>query len=195
MVRLAQFSADGFINAAIALVADAGPSAASIPAIARRVGAPTGSLYHRFPSKAAVLAAAWAEVHGDFVAAMVPPLFVGEARAAALTLVDWARAKPLRARFLLLNDFGGLVEGAPVPDELRAEIARQEDVLDRAFQSLHGGDIRAEAIAALRFRVFDAPVAALRPHLVAGQPVPDFVDGLVGALFDAGLASRAEKAA
>ncbi|PWR25861.1 TetR/AcrR family transcriptional regulator [Zavarzinia aquatilis] len=186
MVRLAQFSADCFVSAAIALVAEAGPSAASIPAIARRVGAPTGSLYHRFPSKAAVLAAAWAEVHGDFTAALVPPLFEGRARDAAMTLVDWSRARPLRARFLLLNDFGALVDGAPVPDDLRAEIARQEDVLDRAFLSLAGGHASAAEAAALRFRVFDAPVAALRPHLIGRGPIPEFVDDLVSGLFDNG---------
>lgn len=195
MVRLAQFSADCFVSAAIALVAEAGPSAASIPAIARRVGAPTGSLYHRFPSKAAVLAAAWADVHGDFTAAMVPPLFEGRARDAAMTLVEWSRARPLRARFLLLNDFGALVDGAPVPDDLRAEIGRQEDVLDRAFQSLVGGDAAPAVAAALRFRVFDAPVAALRPHLIGRGPIPDYVEALVAGLFEAGSPTQREQAA
>ncbi|MFZ2871620.1 TetR/AcrR family transcriptional regulator [Zavarzinia sp.] len=195
MVRLAQFSADCFVSAAIALVAEAGPSAASIPAIARRVGAPTGSLYHRFPSKAAVLAAAWADVHGDFTAAMVPPLFEGRARDAAMTLVEWSRARPLRARFLLLNDFGALVDGAPVPDEIRLEIARQEDVLDRAFQSLVGGEVAPAASAALRFRVFDAPVAALRPHLIGRGAIPDYVDALVAGLFEAGSFTLQEQAA
>ncbi|PWR20073.1 TetR/AcrR family transcriptional regulator [Zavarzinia compransoris] len=185
MVRIAQFSADAFIGAAIALVAEDGPTAASIPAIARRVGAPTGSLYHRFPSKAAVLAAAWAEVHGDFTRAMVPPLAEGRAGAAALTLVQWARAKPRLARFLLLNDFALLVDGAPVPDEWRAAIARQEEALDTAFRALLGGEVPAAAAARLRFLVFDAPIAALRPHLLAQGPVPEFVDDLVAGLHDA----------
>jgi len=182
MVRTAQFSVDAFVGAAIALVADDGPGAASIPAIARRVGAPTGSLYHRFPSKAAVLAAAWAEVQGDFIAALVPPLCEARADLAALTLVEWARAKPLRARFLLLNDFDSLVEGAALPDELRATLARQEETLDLAFRALLGGTADAEVEARLRFQVFDGPIAMLRPHLLSRGAVPGFVDAMVADL-------------
>lgn len=67
MVRLARYSADAIVQAAIALTAEGGPSAASMAAIAQKIGAPTGSLYHRFDSRAAILATGWVAIHGDFL--------------------------------------------------------------------------------------------------------------------------------
>ncbi|HYE50220.1 MAG TPA: helix-turn-helix domain-containing protein [Azospirillaceae bacterium] len=180
MVRTARFSADAFVKAAIALVAEGGPSAATIGAVARAVGAPTGSVYHRFASRDAVVATAWAEVHGGFVQHVAPALHAGSAAAAALALVGWARADAVRARFLLLNESGTLYDAAP-PPELREEIRRQEEEIDAAFAALlerTGGTGDPAAIARARFRVFDGPIALLRPHLLAGA-VPAYVDRLV----------------
>ena len=50
---------DGILDAARTLVLRDGPRAASVAAIARESGAPVGTLYHRFGSRDAVLAAAW----------------------------------------------------------------------------------------------------------------------------------------
>ena len=57
MARPAQFTSEAFVDAAIALVAEGGAGAATLQAIARRVGGPTGSIYHRFESRAAILVA------------------------------------------------------------------------------------------------------------------------------------------
>src|SRR5882724_13305685 len=98
MVRLAVFSADAIVDAAISLLAEGGPAAASLAAIARKVGAPTGSIYHRFESRAAILATAWLECHESFAAAIAPPLRAGQGLEAALSVVAWARGDRRRAR-------------------------------------------------------------------------------------------------
>jgi AcrR family transcriptional regulator len=184
MVRILRFADDAFIDAAIGLVAEGGPSAATIAAIARRVGAPVGSVYHRFESRAAILATAWSLIHGDFVARLAPLLEAGLGLEAALAIATWAREDLRRARFLLLNETGVLLEDAP-PPALLAEIGAQEAALDRAFMAGLGafGDVQDPShLASGRFIIFDGPIALLKPHLLAGATPPGWVDGLITAL-------------
>src|SRR4051812_42251010 len=177
MSRPAHFTAEAFVDAAISLVADGGPGAATLQAIARKVGGPTGSIYHRFESRAAILATAWIAIHGDFAKRIETALDRGGALLAALAIPEWARRDPARARFLLLNDPSSLIGGTP-PEALETEIARQEQALEDSFQS-HlqaaigpGQALDAESLARARFLIFDAPIGLTCPHLAAGEPVP-----------------------
>jgi AcrR family transcriptional regulator len=184
MVRLARFTPAAFTDAAIALVAEGGPAAATIAAIARRAGAPTGSVYHRFESRAAVIATAWIAVHGDFSTRVIPALEAGDAAGAAMSIVDWARDEPTASRFLLLNEIEDLFDTAP-PEPLRSRIAAQQEALDESFRrALRAADRPAgmaedQAAARLRFLVFDGPLAVLRPHLLAGSAIPPYADDLI----------------
>ena len=184
MVRLARFTPEAFVDAAIALIAEGGPSAATIAAIARKAGAPTGSVYHRFESRAAVIATAWIGVHGDFSARIIPPLEAGDAAGAALAIGGWARVEPMAARFLLLTEIEDLLDGPP-PEPLRARIAVQQEALDEAFRRAlraverPAGMTEDQAAARLRFLIFDGPLAVLRPHLLAGRAIPPYADDLV----------------
>ncbi|MEJ7734392.1 MAG: TetR family transcriptional regulator [Polyangiaceae bacterium] len=47
--RPAKFDREELLDAALALVAEGGPAALTLAALARAAGAPTGSIYHRFP--------------------------------------------------------------------------------------------------------------------------------------------------
>ena len=51
----AKFSEGEFLAAAQAIAAADGPAAATIASITARLGAPTGSFYHRFSSRNVVL--------------------------------------------------------------------------------------------------------------------------------------------
>jgi AcrR family transcriptional regulator len=186
MVRILRFTDDAFVEAAIFLVAEGGPSAATIAAIARRVGAPNGSVYHRFASRAAVLATAWAAIHRGFVSGVAPALRAGRGLDAALAIIAWARRDLRHARFLLLNEADSLFDDAP-PESLGIEIRRQEDALDLAFRSYLaavGDPADPELVARCRFLVFDGPIALLRPHLLAGEGIPLWVDRVVTELYD-----------
>jgi AcrR family transcriptional regulator len=184
MVRLARFSADVFVEATLALVAEGGPSAASMAAIARKVGAPTGSIYHRFESRSAILATAWLECHESFATGLAPPLRAGEGLGAALSILDWARQHRRRARFLLLNEIEDLLDG-PVPEPLQRQVERQQAALDADFETYLAlqrpkdrGDA-AQAAARAKFLVLDGPIALLRPHLLADKAPPPFLDAMV----------------
>jgi AcrR family transcriptional regulator len=184
MVRILRFPDDAFINAAIDLVAEGGPGAATITAIARRVGAPVGSLYHRFDSRAAVLARAWSRIHGGFVDRLAPPLEAGRGLDAALAIAAWAREDLRQARFLLLNDADTVLDEVP-PAAERQEIVAQEQALDRAFL---GGLTTAsdgtapDRLARWRFLIFDGPIALLKPPLLAGIVPPAWIDRMIADL-------------
>jgi AcrR family transcriptional regulator len=188
MVRINRFADEAFIDAAIALAADGGPAAATVAAIARRVGAPNGSIYHRYDSRAALLGTAWNRAHGDFVAALVPALRRGDGEAAAFALLSWVREDLPRARFLLLNDVASMLDTAP-PEPVLGEMRKQQDELDAAFQALldrHGGPADAERSARWRFLIFDGPIALLRPHLLAQAAIPEWLDHIVAELHHVG---------
>lgn len=205
MVRLARFSADAFVQAAMILVAEAGPGAATMAAIARRVGAPTGSIYHRFDSRAAVIGAAWLAAHVSLVERIEKMLRAGRGLDAALGLAAWAREDVMRARFLLLNDEDMLFEDAP-PAATRRVMRAQQDRLDDAFSAYLAAAVGAdraqspELAARGKFAVFDGPIALLRPPLLAGGPIPQFIDDAIGDLYramapNAGIRAPAEQAA
>lgn len=186
MVRTARFSEGNFVDATMALVAEGGPTAATMQAIARRVGAPTGSIYHRFESRSAVLGAAWNVAYTSFVKALAPLLREGRPREAALAILPWSRENGNRARFLLLNDPVTLFEDAPPPAPLRAELERLEDEFDGAFRACVAargdGTVRDEELARAKFLIFDAPIAILRPHLMRGGPLPPFAERMIAEL-------------
>jgi AcrR family transcriptional regulator len=186
MVRTARFLAEHFIDAAIALVAEGGPGAATMQAIARRVGAPTGSIYHRFASRSAILAAAWNASYGSLAGVLAPLLQAGQPREAALALLPWASEDRYRARFLLLHEPVSLFEDAPPPEPLRQEMERLENEMDQAFRACIArtgdGALREEDLARAKFLIFDAPTAILRPHLLADGAIPPFAGQIIAEL-------------
>src|SRR5580658_8555105 len=123
MVRGSKFDPAEFVDAALVLLSEGGPTAVTMTAIARRSGAPTGSIYHRFPSRSAVVAAAWLRAltlfAAEIEAALAAPSLAGAA------LVAWSRLHPREARALFLNEPASLFDTAP-PDEISAAIRSQE---------------------------------------------------------------------
>lgn len=185
MVRTAQFAPEEFTAAAVALIADGGSGAATMAAIARKVGAPTGSIYHRFDSRAAIVAAGWLEIHGSFRAACSTALKAGDMAGAARGLVAWARVHSTWARFLLLNDAPALLEG--VDGAARREVEAALGDLDRDFaaglQTLARAGRKGRAVEArAKFLVFDGLVALIQPYLLAREQIPAHVDATLDAL-------------
>lgn len=180
MVRTAKFSEDAFLAAAVGLIAHGGPQAATIAAVARAAGAPSGSIYHRFASRDALVARAWLTIHADFRAAVLPPLRRGDAAAAATALVEWAAAEPLHAAFLLPHEPEDLIGSAP-PEDLRQAVMAAQEALDAAFVAFcrRAGATTQEDIAFWRHVVFDAPIALLRPHLRGGEALPSWLPHLL----------------
>ncbi|MBX2802107.1 MAG: TetR/AcrR family transcriptional regulator [Myxococcales bacterium] len=180
MARPAKFDEDQILDAALALFAR-GPVTAS--GVARELGAPSGSVYYRFASRAHLLAALWLREVQAFQDAFVAQLPPGDATVdvpqLAIWLVQWVRAHPVRARLLLLHRREDLIEG-PFPTELSQRATALRDQLDAAMRDLAarwpGGPAEPSTV---QFVLTGIPGAAVRPALVSGRPVPEGAEELV----------------
>src|SRR5262249_18696575 len=103
MARPARFSDNDLLAAAARVAAAHGPAGTTIGAIAKAAGAPTGSLYHRFPSRDALLGTLWLELVARFQQGWIDALAAYDATAAALHTPAWVRGHPTEARLLLLH--------------------------------------------------------------------------------------------
>jgi AcrR family transcriptional regulator len=183
MPRPARHDRDSLLNAAVALAAERGPAAVSMAEVGRAAGAPSGSVYHRFPSRAALLAELRLRTIGrfqeGFVAALRGEDPVDAAAAAACHVVEWARAHPDEAAVLLYAaaDFAA----DSWPGEARARETQLRGELERALGrlarrlGLSGRDARERLLVA----TVDLPYAVVRRHLRAMTPIPDSAGRLV----------------
>ncbi len=185
MPRPAKFSEDQILDAAMRLVAGGGPTAATISGIAGLLGAPVGSIYHRFGSRDLLLARLWVRTVKRFQGGFIEALGVEDpdeaALGAALYNVEWTRRHLDEARVLLLYRREDLA--AKWPDELGTELSTlNADVvaaITEHAQKRYGEDADAEAVRRVVFALVDVPYAAGRRHLIAGEPPPPIVDDLV----------------
>src|SRR5512143_2929486 len=106
MGRKAIFERRDMTGAALRLVADRGPQAVTVAALAKELGAPTGSIYHRYSSREELLAELWMEVvegfQNGFAGRLAGADDVDGAAQAAPFMASWTRQHPLESRLLLL---------------------------------------------------------------------------------------------
>jgi len=175
MGRPAKFGEDRILDAALAVTAEGGPSAATIAAIAERLGAPSGSLYHRFRSRDLLLATLWTRCVRRFQEGFVAALDAGDAVAAALHTPRWCRGHPAEAAVLLLHRRRDLAAAWPaeLAGPLDALNARTADTLT-AFARRRGVD-RERVV----FATVDVPYGAVRRHLLDHRAPPPEADELI----------------
>jgi AcrR family transcriptional regulator len=198
MGRHARFSEAQILDATGGLVADAGPSAATIAAICAALGAPAGSIYHRFASRDVVLGRLWlrnaALFQDNFVAALAERDPVAAGLQAALSLPHTARAHLAAARIMLLHRREDFLGGG-WPPEMQAEALRlkrqADDALDELARRLFGRT-SASALSATRFAVLDIAYAAVRRHVAANEPPPLIVDRLIEPAYLAVITAQRE---
>jgi AcrR family transcriptional regulator len=176
MPRPARFSVDELLDAAAALLADRGAAAVTMSAVARAVGAPSGSMYHRFTTRAALCGELWMRTEERFHAGFTAAFSSAEdpqARsvAAARFTVHWCRRNPNEAQVLLAGaDALGATEW---PDALTARRRRLHRKLRRLLAGLPADADRVSAA------VIDIPYAVVRRHLLAGRGIPPSADVIV----------------
>ena len=192
----AKFSQADFLAAAQAIAAAEGPAAATIASITARLGAPTGSFYHRFASRNVVLGELWLRAVRDFQEGIGAALDAGDGLAAALHTPAWVRGHLDNARLLLMYDRKDFVQGE-WPEELRERVAemtrRMEAGSRQRARAIFGEDGREEVRLA-QFLISEVPVAAVRQHLVRREPPPPLVDRLIRTTYRAVVADyRARK--
>jgi AcrR family transcriptional regulator len=176
MPRPALFTLDGLLDAAAALLAADGPSAVTMSAVARAAGAPSGSMYHRFPTRAALCGELWLRTEERFHAGVTAaPATSADPQercvAAARFTVQWCRDHPVEARVLLAG--ADALDAADWPDELSSRRKRLHRALRRTLAELAADRDRVNAA------VIDIPYAVVRRHLIARQPIPASADAIV----------------
>jgi len=194
MSRHAKFDEEQILASTTRLVAADGPSAATMAAIAGALRAPTGSIYHRFPSRDVLLGEVWLRAANSFQDGYFDILGRPVARdaglAAALYLPQRVRENLAEARILLLyrrEDF--LVPNWP--EEMRARavgLQRQVDGGLRGFSRRLFGRADHKTLRLVTYAVLDAPLAAVRRHVAANEIPPDHVDALIRTTYFATLA-------
>lgn len=174
--RPARYSVDELLDAAVVLLAEHGPAAVSMSAVARAVGAPSGSVYHRFPTRAALCGELWMRTEerfqGGFADALTPPGDTTErCVAAARFAVHWCREHPVEAQVLLAG--AEALDRAAWPEP----IVERRETLHRTVNRLLGElDVDLDRLSAA---LIDVPYAIVRRHLVAGQRIPEAADAIV----------------
>ncbi len=173
---------DGLLDAAAELAAASGPGNVTMTAVARLAGAPSGSVYHRFPNRPALLAALWLRAldrfHEGFLVAIDAADAHAAAEAGARHIVAWCRENPLDAAILLYGsaDF----EESHWPQEQQQRLRRANR------RAMHGvrdltrrlglDDSRGRELVTMV--VLDLPYSAVRRHLRSGTPIPRYAEDL-----------------
>ncbi|MFI9004589.1 TetR/AcrR family transcriptional regulator [Streptomyces sp. NPDC053541] len=183
MVRPPRFDTAQLLDAAVRLAASGGPQAVTMSAVAQAVGAPSGSVYHRFAGRTALLAELWLRTverfqEGYFAVLTGEPDPHRAARAASRHVVAWCRENPAEAVLLLYGaaDFGRA--------DWSEEHRRRADAGNgRIFEALA---TLAEALGArneqdrdrMALALIDLPLTVVRRHLRAGSTLPPHAEDL-----------------
>lgn len=182
----AQFEHTQFLGAARALLIEAGPAAVTVGAVSQRLGAPTGSFYHRFASRDVLLGELWLSCVLDFQHGLHAAAAAGDWLGAALHTPAWCRAQLDQACVLLLHHRDDFVRG-DWPQALRSRVAEQgrsaQALLRRGAAALFGRT-DGDALARAAFVLAELPLAAVRPHLRRREPPPPLADELIRRCFD-----------
>jgi AcrR family transcriptional regulator len=182
--RPAKFSTEQILDTTARLVAEGGPRLATIASIADRLGAPTGSIYHRFDSRDLLLARLWIRIvlrfQEGFVAALAQDDLGEAAVDAALHIPRWSRTNLDDACVMVLYRREELA--AQWPAELGGELATLNDSIKagiRSFVRRRFGSVTKANLDVTMFALVDVPYAAVRRHLLLAKPPPLTVDELV----------------
>lgn len=199
MGRRPKFARADITGAALRLSAERGPQAVTVAAVAEAIGAPIGSIYHRYGSREQLLAELWMDTVERFQSAFVETLScasdVEGAVRAARFMIAWTRQHALEARLLLLHRRQDFV-AAEWPAELVERAGALEPRLGaalRAFSKRALGRVDADTLARLRYALLDAPFGGIKPYVQAGRPPPKVVDELIAATVRAVLGRAARR--
>lgn len=191
MGRPAQISEVELIAAATLVAARLGPAATSIAAISKAAGIPTGSIYHRLPSRDALLAEIWLTAAGRFqktaLAGFLDASTLDEAAEAALVTPRFARSDHAASVVLNSHRREEFIR-AEAPEEYRMRAARlaaelREGIAQVAARLLPN-DPKGKEKAAVA--LIGIPLGAVRVFLPQAVP-PAEIDATIKTAVSAAL--------
>jgi AcrR family transcriptional regulator len=184
MGRPSKYSCDVILDAAASLVADGGPAALTTTAVACALGAPSGSIYHRFASRELLAGSLWIRALERFQMGCFAALAHDDpregVRAAAQFVLVWCRENLDDARLLMLYRSSDFVEG-DWPPSLQESNRRLRNDLDRAIRDVNtrlGATSKSDRRRVL-FAVVDIPSGAVRGPLRRGVGPEKILDAIV----------------
>lgn len=176
MPRPARYTVDDLLDAAAELLAADGPAAVTMSAVARACGAPSGSVYHRFPSRAALCGELWMRTEERFHTGLLAAL--GESGDARQRCVDgarhvltWCRENPADAQVLLTGP--AQLELSGWPDTLINRRKRLQRKLRKCFGELADDPGRVSAA------LVDVPLAMVRRGQRGRSAIPAGAEDIV----------------
>jgi AcrR family transcriptional regulator len=164
MGRPPRHDADHLLAVAGELAARGGPASVTMSAVAKAAGAPSGSVYHRFPHRAALLAALFVGTVEAFQAGFLDALAARAPSAAARHVVAWCRANPTGAAVLVYGARDFHHDDWPASE--RARLARANRRVVRAVRDLARelGDASARGCDRVRLATVGVPYSIVRRY-------------------------------
>lgn len=190
MARPPKFTTDQILDAARDAVMDRWRDA-TVADVAERVGAPVGSIYHRFPSRDALFGALWARSIRRFHEGLSEAAQLGDPRAAMAELTRhiprFCRANPGDGKAMTLYRLPDLVE--LVPTGQRTELAQINDRVNQELRRVTAA--RYGRLTERRYRLAlvatrQCPYGLIRPLI--GGPIPAEFDAIAVAAAEGILA-------
>lgn len=189
---------DQLLDAAVRLFVRDGARGLTVAAVAREAKAPSGSVYHRFPDRTALLAAVWLRAVRAFHSAYMRE-FAGIATADdAVCSVRWIveRCRANLGEVLVLQSgaqaFGSESWSAAVSAEWAGLSAERDDAISTIVRTVAAATGRSRSEVA--FALYDLPLAVVRRYLLAGEPPPDTAVDLAARLAGRILGAEPEEA-
>lgn len=186
MGRKAYFKNEDFLDSAIKIIAEEGLGALTIAGLSTRMTAPIGSVYHRFPSRDALVAELWLNIIESFQTEWLKILQT-DGRQATIFSMEWVRDHPDEARVMLLHRIEDLAFG-DWPKDMQKRARRLSDELQEgiaAFTKRTFGKATPEYIDRTIYAMHDAPMGILRRYIQDNKIPPKSVANLILETYDA----------
>ena len=173
MARPRQHSDEAILSAVRDLLLSEGPRGVTVSAVSERSGAPTGTIYHRFGSRADMVAELWIGAirrlqEAALDAATHAPAGVEQVVAVALATVDFCAEHPDDARLLTLASRKELRKSEGLSAHRRAELDQLNTAIVRRLDQIADGlDLPGTGSAKQRvaFAAVSLPYVAVRQVL------------------------------
>jgi AcrR family transcriptional regulator len=186
MGRKAYFTNEEFIESAIQIIAEEGLGALTIAGLSTRMTAPIGSLYHRFPSRDALISELWLNIIESFQNEWLKILQTSGLEA-TLFCMEWVHNHPNEARVMLLYRIDDLTSGE-WPEDLQKRALRLARELHEgiaSFTKKQFGSVSKEHIDRTLFAIHDAPMGILRRYLHENEVPPKSIAELIRETYEA----------
>jgi AcrR family transcriptional regulator len=183
VAKRALYSRDEILDAAVRAAHEKGHRA-TVADVTTLLGAPSGSIYHRFASRYSLFVAAWVrcvrQFHATFPTVLGTDDPVEAIAATGLLIPRFCRAQPAKARTLTLYRYADLMANPPADlvadlEDLNTPVAEHITTLTRNRY----GRVTPRGLELVALACRDTPYGMIRSLI--GGPIPTWIDEPIAA--------------